>query len=46
MKAIIQHAYGTADVLTLEDTDSPTVGANDVLIRVRSPRREPYRWRS
>ena len=36
MKAIIQHAYGTADVLTLEDTVSPTVGANDVLIRVRA----------
>jgi NADPH:quinone reductase-like Zn-dependent oxidoreductase len=34
MKAIVQDRYGTADVLGLEDVDTPTVRGGDVLIRV------------
>jgi hypothetical protein len=36
MKAVVQHAYGTADVLELREIDKPTMGANEVLIRVRA----------
>ena len=36
MKAIVQHAYGSADVLTLEDVVRPEITDNDVLIRVRA----------
>src|SRR5918994_2138120 len=34
MKAIVQDRYGTADVLRLEDIDTPVVRGGDVLIRV------------
>lgn len=36
MKAIVQRAYGNADVLKLEEIDRPDVGAGDVLVRVRA----------
>ena len=36
MKAIVQHAYGTADVLELADIERPTIADGDVLIRVRA----------
>jgi NADPH:quinone reductase-like Zn-dependent oxidoreductase len=36
MKAIVQRAYGNADVLKLEEIDRPVVGDDDVLIRVRA----------
>ncbi|MCU1441599.1 MAG: hypothetical protein JWP85_2596 [Rhodoglobus sp.] len=36
MKAIVQRAYGTADVLKLEEIDRPVVGDDDALIRVRA----------
>jgi len=36
MKAIVQHAYGTADVLKLEDVDMPVIKDGEVLIRVRA----------
>ena len=36
MRAIVQHSYGTADVLKLDDIDRPSIGDNDVLIRVRA----------
>ena len=36
MRAITQHTYGTADILTLEDVPTPDVGATDVRIRVRN----------
>ena len=36
MKAIIQDRYGPPDVLTLGDIDLPTVGNDDVLVRVRA----------
>ncbi|PVU82216.1 NAD(P)-dependent alcohol dehydrogenase [Cellulomonas sp. WB94] len=36
MKAIVQDTYGSADVLRLDDVDPPSVGPDDVLIRVRA----------
>lgn len=36
MKAIVQHGYGTPDVLSLEEIDTPVVGDDDVLVRVRA----------
>ena len=36
MRAIVQDGYGSADVLRLAKIDIPTVGANDVLIRVHA----------
>jgi NADPH:quinone reductase-like Zn-dependent oxidoreductase len=34
MRAIVQDAYGTADVLQLRDIDPPVIGREDVLVRV------------
>ena len=34
MKAIVQDRYGSADVLRLEDIDTPVARGGDVLIRV------------
>lgn len=36
MKAIVQNAYGSPDVLELKEIDKPVIGANEVLIRVRA----------
>lgn len=36
MKAIIQDAYGSADVLELSDIDKPTPGDDEVLLRVHA----------
>jgi NADPH:quinone reductase-like Zn-dependent oxidoreductase len=36
MKAIVQHQYGSSDVLVLEEVDSPTIGDGDVLVRVHA----------
>jgi NADPH:quinone reductase-like Zn-dependent oxidoreductase len=36
MKAIVQDAYGSADVLVLRDVETPVPGDDDVLIRVRA----------
>jgi NADPH:quinone reductase-like Zn-dependent oxidoreductase len=36
MKAIVQNAYGTADVLTFTDIVKPVPGEDDVLVRVRA----------
>jgi NADPH:quinone reductase-like Zn-dependent oxidoreductase len=36
MKAIVQHRYGTPDVLALEETGKPAAGEDDVLIRVHA----------
>jgi len=35
MRAIVQDAYGSADVLRLAETDKPAIGANEVLVEVR-----------
>ena len=36
MRAIVQHSYGTADVLQLAEIARPSIADNDVLIRVRA----------
>ena len=36
MKAIVQHGYGSDEVLSFEDVDMPAVGDHDVLVRVRA----------
>jgi NADPH:quinone reductase-like Zn-dependent oxidoreductase len=36
MKAIVQTAYGSSDVLVLKEIDKPKVGDGDVLVRVRA----------
>ena len=44
MKAISQDVYGSADVLTLRDVDTPVPGADEVLIRVRAAGVEQGVW--
>ena len=44
MKAIIQDAYGSANVLALGDIEKPTVGDGDVLIRVHAAGLDPGVW--
>jgi NADPH:quinone reductase-like Zn-dependent oxidoreductase len=44
MKAVVQYAYGTADVLELREIDRPTMGANEVLVRVRAAGVNPADW--
>jgi NADPH:quinone reductase-like Zn-dependent oxidoreductase len=44
MKAIVQDRYGTADVLEFSDIDEPTVGENDVLVRVHAAGCGPDVW--
>jgi NADPH:quinone reductase-like Zn-dependent oxidoreductase len=36
MKAIVYHKNGTGDALRCEETEKPTVGENEVLIKVRA----------
>jgi NADPH:quinone reductase-like Zn-dependent oxidoreductase len=36
MKAIVQHRYGSPDLLRLEEIEQPAVGDDDVLVRVRA----------
>jgi NADPH:quinone reductase-like Zn-dependent oxidoreductase len=36
MKAVVQHTYGSPEVLRLEDISRPEVGDNDVLVRVHA----------
>jgi NADPH:quinone reductase-like Zn-dependent oxidoreductase len=36
MKAIVYHEYGCSDVLRYADVDTPEIGPNDVLVRVRA----------
>ncbi len=36
MKAIVQDAYGSADVLELRDIDKPEIGDDEVLVRVHA----------
>ena len=44
MKAIVQDRYGSADVLEFRDIDEPTVGKDDVLIRVHAAGCGPDVW--
>jgi NADPH:quinone reductase-like Zn-dependent oxidoreductase len=36
VKAIVQDAYGSADVLELRDIDKPEIGDDEVLVRVHA----------
>lgn len=45
MKAIVQHEYGPPqDVLRLADVEMPTVGDEEVLVRVRASSVNPWDW--
>jgi len=44
MKAVVQDRFGPPDVLRLTDTDTPEVGASDVLIRVHAAALNPADW--
>jgi NADPH:quinone reductase-like Zn-dependent oxidoreductase len=44
MKAIRYYRYGPPDVLRFEDIDMPTVGDNDMLVRVRAASVNPLDW--
>ena len=42
MKALAQDRYGSPDALELRDVDPPSVGDEDVLVRVRAASANPY----
>ncbi len=44
MKAIVQDAYGSVDVLRLDEVAKPQVGDDDVLVRVRATSVHPDVW--
>ncbi len=44
MKAIVQGKYGSIDLLRLEEIDKPTVGQDEVLVRVRAASVHPDIW--
>jgi NADPH:quinone reductase-like Zn-dependent oxidoreductase len=44
MKAIVYHRYGSPDVLQYEDIEKPTVGDDQVLIKVRAASVNPLDW--
>ena len=44
MKAIVQERYGSPDVLELREIDRPTVGDDEVLIRVHATSVHPDVW--
>lgn len=44
MKAIVQDAYGSPDLLQLSEIETPAVGAHEVLVRVRAASVHPDVW--
>lgn len=44
MRAIVQHAYGTADVLEAGEIDRPVIGAGEVLVQVRAAGLDRGTW--
>jgi NADPH:quinone reductase-like Zn-dependent oxidoreductase len=46
MKAIVYRRYGSPDVLRLEDLDTPTLGEDGVLVRVRASSVNAVDWHS
>ena len=44
MKAIVTDTYGTPDVLMFRDVDPPTVGDDEVLVRVHAASVNPLDW--
>src|ERR1022692_4666030 len=45
MNAILLHAYGNADQLKYESTDSPKPGKDEVLVKVRATSINPVDWK-
>jgi hypothetical protein len=45
MKAVVIHAFGGPDKLSVEEVPIPKVGANDVLVRVRAAGVNPVDWK-
>ena len=45
MKAIVHRAFGSPDVLQLEEIDKPVPGDDEVLIKVRAASLNPLDWR-
>jgi NADPH:quinone reductase-like Zn-dependent oxidoreductase len=44
VKAVVQHKYGSPDVLALEEVDKPVAGDDGVLVRVRAAAVNPLDW--
>lgn len=44
MQAMVQASYGSPDDLELREVAKPTVGADDVLVRVRAASLHPDVW--
>ena len=45
MRAIVQHEYGAPrDVLRLAEVETPTAGAEDVLVSVHASSANPWDW--
>ena len=44
MKAIVQHGYGPAEALRLEEVDKPVAADREVLLRVRAAGVNPLDW--
>src|SRR5664279_3459806 len=44
MKAMVQDTYGSAEVLETREFDQPTIGADQVLVRVRAAGVNPADW--
>ena len=44
MRAIVQTEYGSADVLRVEEVDRPTIGADEVLVRVHAAGLDRGTW--
>ncbi len=44
MKAIVQDVYGPASVLGLREIDRPSIGEDEVLVRVRAAGVDPGVW--
>src|SRR5438105_8610139 len=44
MKAIVQHGYGSPDVLELRDIDRPAVADDTVLVRIRAASINAFDW--
>jgi len=44
MKAIVRHEYGPPEVLELQETDTPTITDDEILVRVHSSSVNPMEW--
>jgi len=44
MRAIVYYQYGSPDVVKLEEIDTPSPKAGEVLVRVRGAAANPYDW--